>query len=146
MTILTSWRNSKRRRRIDQNLQRKFTCNWAVAIIVGLIGIPMKFIPTILAVLYVISAYTPEYRINKRLVQGKHFNEFASVAGMFGDNPGIVGVLFMYALIIAFMPFVVAINFYRNWISVPSAKTSAGYVSDAATTARDKIGPGRGGK
>ena len=78
----------ERRRRIDEMLQRKFMCNWVVAVIVGLIGIPMFFIPTILAILYVISSSTPQYRINKRLVQGKHFNEFAFIGDSFGDNVG----------------------------------------------------------
>ena len=71
------------RKLIDRQLQRKLMCNWVVAVIIGLIGIPMFFIPTILAILYVISSSTPQYRINKRLVQGKHFNEFASLAGAF---------------------------------------------------------------
>ena len=113
----------QRRRRIDEMLQRKLMCNWAVAVIVGVIGIPMFFIPTILAILYVISSSTPQYRINKRLVQGKHFNEFAFIAESLGSgNVGCVGVVFMYVFIILAMPFVVAINFYRNWLSVPSVK------------------------
>jgi len=103
------------RRYIDSNLKRRIMCKWTVAVIVGLIGIPLMFIPTLLAILYVISSRVPQYKINNRVVQGKQFNEFAFLGGMFGNDVGIVGVLIMYAIIIVLMPFVVIINFIRNY-------------------------------
>lgn len=111
----------ERRRRIDEMLQRKLKCNWGVAVIVGLIGIPLYGIPTVLAILYVISTYTPQYRINKQLVMGKHFNQFAFMANLMPKNAGaigtILGVCILYSLIILLIPFVVGINVYRNWIN-----------------------------
>src|SRR5436305_2048172 len=83
---------------------------------------------TVLPVLYVVSAYTPQYRINKRLVQGKQFNEFAFIGNLFEafnnnvktDSPlepvlGCMAALFIFSCMCWLMPFVVMYNFYRNW-------------------------------
>ena len=105
----------KDRQRIAENLKRSFTCKWFVAIVVSLIGIPALFIPTLLAILYVISSRAPQYKINSRLVQGKQFNEFAFLGSLFGNEIGWIGLLVMYALIIGLMPFVIIVNFVRNY-------------------------------
>jgi ribosomal protein L7/L12 len=109
----------KARRELDDSLKRRFTCNWAVAIIIALLGIPAFGIPTILAILYVISTYTPQYRINKQLVAGKHFNQFAALGKLMPKNGGavanILGFCLVYTLAMMLLPVFVAINFYRNW-------------------------------
>ena len=109
------------RRDIDSNLKRRFTCNWAVAVIIGLLGIPAYGIPTIVAILYVISTYAPQYRVNKQLVAGKHFNQFAFLSNLMPKSAGAVGTIIgacvVYSLAIALLPFLVGINFYRNYVA-----------------------------
>ena len=111
--------------------------------VIGALG--MASLLPMLSILYVISSSTPQYRINKRLVQGKHFNEFAAVGGLCdkngvlaslcGDYAGCFALPLTFTLIAFLMPFVTAINFYRNWITVPSTKTSFRYAPNTATIA-----------
>ena len=99
---------------IDQDLKRHFTCNWWVVGIVAVIGLFFSGIPTVVAVLYAVSAFTPQYKINERLVRGKQFNEFAFLGPL--DKLGWVGGWIMMILTILIMPIVVIVNFIRNWI------------------------------
>lgn len=104
----------KDRQLIDQNLKRHFTCNWWVVGIVAVIGLFFSGIPTVVAVLYAVSAFTPQYKINERLVRGKQFNEFAFLGPL--DKLGWVGGWIIMILTILIMPIVVIVNFIRNWI------------------------------
>lgn len=104
------------RRDTDTYLKRRFTGNWFVAIVTAVIGIPLMFIPTLIAILYVVSAFTPVYKINRRLAMGKPYTGFTFLGPMFNDgNVGCVGLIVMYAIIIVLMPFVVIWNFIQNW-------------------------------
>jgi len=100
-------------RQIDRMLNRRFTCNWFIAGVVGFIGLFLVFIPTLVAIAYVISSMTPQYKIFKRQVQGKQFNEFAFLGPII--QFGLPGIVITYAIIFFLMPFVAVINFIRNW-------------------------------
>lgn len=108
--------------------KRHFTGNWFAAIVTALIGIPLLFIPTLFAILYVISAFAPEYKINQRVAKGKTAGDFALAGKISGRREetgdavedisnSLIKLVVIFAVTVILMPFVTLINFYRNYIS-----------------------------
>jgi tetratricopeptide (TPR) repeat protein len=109
------------RAELENEVKRKFTGSWFAAIVVGLVGLALLGIPTVIAVLYVISAYTPQYKIHRRMLQGKVAGDFALIAKAPALKEGegiadsLLKVAFQWALMILLMPIMTVVNFVRNY-------------------------------
>jgi tetratricopeptide (TPR) repeat protein len=93
--------------RIASMTQKKFIGNWIPPVLWALMGLfVMKSSPgggfffILLPALYIASCFTPQYKINDRVIQGKNVN-----AGLTGA--WLLGILIM--------PFVTIYNFIRNY-------------------------------
>lgn len=106
-----------RKRRFHGNLLAA-----GAALVVGLLilcsgqpdMVPGAFYFLICGWLYIVSCRTPQYNLNKRLIEGKTDTSWGFISEM-GSDGGCFGAVFAFLIILVFLPVMTLWNFARNY-------------------------------
>lgn len=132
---------------IQSMLKRHFHGNWfaaGFATFVGLImiltgGFGWGFLYLICGVGYAVSCFTPQYMVNRRVIEGKALSANNFLASIFLEGGvGCGGILIGLVIIMLILPIMAVVNFLRNWVlaPLPTAAEKQGLVRSQATQPR----------
>lgn len=68
---------------------------------------------------YVVSCFTPQYLVNRRIIEGKALSSTFMSSLLFEGGVGCMGMIVGLVIIVLLLPVMAVVNFLRNWVMAP---------------------------
>lgn len=111
---------------IQSMLKRRFHGNWGAggfATFLGLIlllgGNYWGLLYLVCGGFYLFSCFTPQYLVNRRIIEGKALSSNFLSSLFFEGGVGCAGILAGIVIIMMLLPVMAIVNFLRNWVMAP---------------------------